>query len=383
MRSQAMCVVLIAQCVGCSQPKSKVSSSAHASTDSGDASLAPPKAIHLSHDRLSVGSCRFIEVNFETSAPASGDDLLISTPADEPFSISTSAVTDKLYSDDSCTKPATSVTILKGESNNLFYFKGAAVGSSSITVKDTGSLKLPEITVPYNVYLIGSLQITGPATQHPADCGKFKLVSVLGDQTTASPVGTDSTVVLESSSPQTGNFYSDDKCSTSITSVKIPAGSATAEFFYSDSAIGVPSIDAVIAQAKPEPRHASVFGDSSDDINGSISIKIGNGSGSAPAAIQLTQTLGDPIVFANVYTNDGSYLIDFSCDTTHGADKLSYSCKDDRFNIQLSGGVAGSSDLNGSLQAGATTYKLTCAAVKPGPSGQNFLKYICPVQPTN
>ena len=203
-------------------------------------------------------------------------------------------------------------------------------------------------------------------------------MSVLSDRTTASPVVADSTVVLTSNSPQTGNFYSDDKCSASITSVKIPAGSATAAFFYSDSAISKTTIYAVIAQTNSS--HDHVLKASVVDIEGSIDIKIGNGSGSAPAAIQVHTFFG---YYAVVYANDGSELAQVSCDTTHGADKLSYSCKDDRFNIQLSGGVAGSSDLNGSLQAGGTTYKLTCATVKPGPSGEHNLKYICPVQPTN
>ena len=138
MRSLTLCVVLIAQCVGCSQPKSKVSSSAHSSTDSGDASLAPPKAVELYHDgRLSVGSCSGFVIEFTDSTAS----------ADEPFNISTSAGTGKFYSDDSCTKPATSFTIKKGEKSSSFFISKAQrlarAASRSKTLAVSNCLKSP------------------------------------------------------------------------------------------------------------------------------------------------------------------------------------------------------------------------------------------------
>jgi hypothetical protein len=140
----------------------------------------------------------------------------------------------KFFSNSTCTDTITSATIAKGSDSAKFYFESATKGSDTITASTSGyqsGTQTETITDP-----AASLKFTTAAqTLLSGHCSAAVGVETLDSSGTPTNV-TSNTVVSIAGSPAL--FYSNSTCTTAITSVTIPSGSDSAQFYFKDSSSG-------------------------------------------------------------------------------------------------------------------------------------------------
>ncbi|HEY8207567.1 MAG TPA: hypothetical protein VIG99_08805 [Myxococcaceae bacterium] len=198
----------------------------------------------------------------------------------------------QIFSDASCTTQVAAVTILTGTSTQTFYFSGSVVGPVSLSAGATGYTSATQgetVTAGPAAALAFS---TPPQALAVATCSSIATVQtqdILGNPST---VGATTAVGLSASPISIFGFYSDPGCTTSISSVTIPAGGSSASFYFMGSTVGSRTVTA-----------------SSGALTSAIQVEsIGAG---APAALAFTTTAqtvtaGNCSGTVSVQSQDGS-----------------------------------------------------------------------------
>ncbi len=148
------------------------------------------------------------------------------------------------YSDNNCTALITSVIVPANQHQAPnFFYKDATVGTPTLTASATGFQSGTQLETIYTPVLVFS---TAAFTDVVNDCSPAITVKTKkADGTTDLNVASDTTVNLASNSPGPGTFYSNNTCTTLITSVIVPAGQHQApNFFYKDATVGTPTLTA-------------------------------------------------------------------------------------------------------------------------------------------
>lgn len=152
--------------------------------------------------------------------------------------LSTDASSLAFYADANCQREINHLTIPARGARASFYFRGRADRAATITVQarrlrpDSQTEQIIPGTATRFVY------VTDPQRVISGDCSAVATVAFLDSLANRSPLPSDARVLLSASGPISVTFYSDASCTTATSGVTIPAGAATASFYFSGSLTG-------------------------------------------------------------------------------------------------------------------------------------------------
>lgn len=137
------------------------------------------------------------------------------------------------FSDAACSVPISSVTIAANATySSLFYFRASNVGSVTVTAASSSLSTVFSITA-YSVTPT-QLIIVGPSAPTYNTCVSY-VIYTQDPNGNLAPVSSATTVTLAGKG--SGGFYSNDTCSTSISSISIAANADLGIFFFKDTVI--------------------------------------------------------------------------------------------------------------------------------------------------
>lgn len=145
------------------------------------------------------------------------------------------------YADSGCQREINSLTIPTNGRQATFYFRGRADRSVTITA---AARDLTDASQDEQIVL-------GPAVQFgyfsasqwgviSGECSSVATVAFEDAYGDRFPVPNDALVTLAASGSANVTFYSDDACTTATSGVTIPAGTASASFYFSGNLTGTP-----------------------------------------------------------------------------------------------------------------------------------------------
>lgn len=194
--------------------------------------------------------------------------------ADVPLSLVVNG-SGSFYGDSSCSAAVGTTTITAGQSSVSVYFKSSVAGFV-LAYANSAIYGVASLPFKANPAAAGSLSVSGPASLSVGGCSTAYTVNLIDAFANAVTPGTLTTVSLAGASA--GSFYSNSACSTSITTVNIPAGSNSAVFYFKDTSAEILSVTAASAGLSV----------------GSLSLNIaasgggGGGAGGTPAKLLLS-----------------------------------------------------------------------------------------------
>lgn len=229
--------------VACKSSKKKTEaatdSSAVPATADATAATKPTKLGFVLGDvnRMGVNIC------LPLSIYATDDDrLTANVPAAATISLSSSAATSGFYSDENCVTAIKTATIPTGSQSVPLFFKDTAAGSPTLTFKETTANGLAQVSDTLQVLTVTKLGFSvTDFSATPADCSGFLFETLSADGTTIAIPAAKSFKIGSSSA--TGKFYSDETCTTVITTSNVDAMSAqSTTIYYKDSTAGTATI---------------------------------------------------------------------------------------------------------------------------------------------
>jgi hypothetical protein len=172
------------------------------------------------------------------------------------------------YADANCSSAVTQVTIASGSSTKYFYVKDNVGEALSLAASSSG---LGGATSPLTVTSGATATKLLLSAQQPyAAAGScYGPITVTTADNSGTPISVPSTLAANLALNGAGSFYSDSGCSTQVTSVSIPSGTSSANFYYKGTLV----------------QSYSMFATSSGLAGGSMAFTLIAG---APAAITLS-----------------------------------------------------------------------------------------------
>ncbi|MBI3184175.1 MAG: putative metal-binding motif-containing protein [Myxococcales bacterium] len=143
-----------------------------------------------------------------------------------------------LYSDASCSNPASSLALAVGASTASFYFRGTAAGSVNLTASASG---LSPATQGQTVGPAAAAKLAFATPSRTAVAGGCSAVLTVRSEDTygnLAPVSAAQSPSLTAVPSAGFGFFSDSTCSTSVTSVTIAVGASSASFYFRGTAAG-------------------------------------------------------------------------------------------------------------------------------------------------
>ncbi|HYI02376.1 putative metal-binding motif-containing protein [Hyalangium sp.] len=201
---------------------------------------APSKLIFLTAPQtLEVGACSAIT----TVRLLDTFDNVVTATANTPISLMGSTANITFYSGAGCSSPTTFVTVPAGGSNASFYFKDTAAETVTVTVSSNGLTSATQqqtINVPAPTELAFT---TTARTVQVAACSDIVTVEVRASGSPTTVIAP-TTVNLNTTPSASLTFYSNNTCTTVVTSVTISPGQGSASFYFKGSAPGTVAITA-------------------------------------------------------------------------------------------------------------------------------------------
>ncbi|MDP1822248.1 MAG: right-handed parallel beta-helix repeat-containing protein [Archangium sp.] len=163
------------------------------------------------------------------------------TPAVTPVAVTLSAAPATgftLYSDASCTTPASALTLAPGATAGRLWFKGTRAGAVTLDAASAPLGPAQQVQTILPAPPAGLAFLTAPQTVSAAACSAIATVQLQdafgnpATQATARPLNL-------AAAPAAGfTFYSDPGCTTPVTLATLAAGATEADFFFSASTVG-------------------------------------------------------------------------------------------------------------------------------------------------
>jgi hypothetical protein len=242
------------------------------------------------------------------------------------FSVPTSIVvrlastsgTLAFYTDAACSTVATNLVLATGASSANFYFKDTKVGGPIVTVSAGGlwSAQQTEVVAPGTP---SALAFTaGPLDLNAGACGGLG-VQLRDTNGNATPP-TSATPVSLSSTSSGNHFYVDAKCSVVATTVTIPSGSNGANFFFSDTQVGSPTISASVSSLAPATQVEQIYATpvTSNPAFVSAAQTLTAGACSSAVTVQMQDSSGNQVNVSSATTvtlssSSGGLYADSAC----------------------------------------------------------------------
>lgn len=183
------------------------------------------------------GACAALYVQLQNS---NGDT--VASTATTSLEASSSSGTGEFFTDESCATAGKTVSLASGASDATLYYKDSTVGTANITV--AGAAEMGKATGNVVIGTAKKLAFLGNEIKQTAtECG-FVVVEVQTEAGVSISLAATTAISL-SSNVATGKFYSDEACTTAITSVEIPKGtSVSGAFYFKDSTVGPSTLTA-------------------------------------------------------------------------------------------------------------------------------------------
>jgi hypothetical protein len=201
------------------------------------------------------------------------------------------------YSDPTCSTSVGSVTIPAGSSGASFYFRGTTAGTVTVTAAAAGMSPSPtevETIRPTDPDQVAFA--SGPQSVTSGQCSALVTLQTRDAYGNASNI-TAATLVTLSAVPASGfGFYSDPSCSTSVSSVTIPAGSSSTGFYFSGMAAGSVVVTATPAglAAASQTETVAALAAPSQLVFLSAPQSIAAGACSARLTVEARDSFGNP-----------------------------------------------------------------------------------------
>jgi hypothetical protein len=215
-----------------------------------------------------------------------------------------SSSTGGIFSASSAGTHITSITIASGKSSASFYYGDTKAGTPTITASHTGLTPATQTETITGVTATKLAFIAGPvsgAASSSAELGPIT-VQVQNAAGTGVNVATNTTVNLSSSS--TGGIFSVNSNGTpTTTSVVIPAGSSSVNFYYGDTKAGSPTITAAATGLTSATQTETITAGTPSSIvivSGSPQSTTVNTNFANPLVVQVTDANGNLVPGAQV-----------------------------------------------------------------------------------
>ncbi|HVV67086.1 MAG TPA: IPT/TIG domain-containing protein [Candidatus Saccharimonadales bacterium] len=248
---------------------------------------------------MQAGDAVALDVEAQTSdglATPVADDTTIDLTGDGEFSLTESPWT-----------PITSLTLHAGESDQTVYYRSTTAGTNSLAAQESpsqgwqpGQLDIAVGPTSFYKYAFTAHPATVPVTETSSNFA----VTAEDQYGNVVTLGQDTTAYLYTSAGS-GTFASDSSGQQTVTSVDIPAGASTAEFYYKDTALGNRTITASDKTPLDNPDQdivnataaIDVVGQKASQVNFTTSPRtITAGDMSDAITIQLQKSDGSPAI---------------------------------------------------------------------------------------
>lgn len=282
-------------------------------------SSGEPSAVKLSFISSNSGAVGFcLPVSIITQSEEG-----VAVPVTSSTVLNLSSTGGSFYSDASCSSAASSVPLAANQSAVSAYFKAASVNSYILFAEATGfSLASAALNISPNLNGPAGLVLSGPSALSVNSCIPFAVLSL--DSKNRSAVVASNTIVNLSFAGAMA-YYSDSGCSTSITSLSIPSGSALSYFYVKGNSVGSHILTAeatglsIATLPVTVQSGASVPSPARLALSGLPSFKA---TVCTPFAVTALDGSGSPIVVSSNYTvslsgeGSGQFYSNASCAST-------------------------------------------------------------------
>ncbi|MEW5737941.1 MAG: hypothetical protein AB1938_03390 [Myxococcota bacterium] len=148
------------------------------------------------------------------------------------------------FADPGCTTASSNVTLPAGSTQASFFFRATQVGTLTLTAASAG-LTSAQQQATVTPGAAAALAFTTAAQSRTAgSCSGIATVQVRDSLGNASPVASATSVGLVAAPAAGFTFFSDASCTTAVSAVSVPAGGATASFYFRGTAAGLVAVTA-------------------------------------------------------------------------------------------------------------------------------------------
>jgi len=260
---------------------------------------APPDKLVFTSpaQTLTAGACSAI-TNIQVQDALNNASPVVAATT---VALSSSSATTEFHSNPTCTAPITSVVVSASSAQASFYFRDPTAGTPTLRLQSAGLMDGTQQATINNASPTRLAFATPPRTAIAGGCSPVVTVQSRDNFGNAAALSSSATVSLSISSP-TARLYSDSGCTTLLSGqVTIGAGTSSADFYFKDSATGMPQIDATSPPLSPASQVetvAAALPDALVFVTGPQTLTAGGCS--AVVTVEAQDVLGNPAPSAGV-----------------------------------------------------------------------------------
>ncbi len=205
----------------------------------------------------------------------------------------------------------TSITLSAGQSSGSFYYGDARGGSPMITVSAGG---LTSASQQESITASKLVIVTAPLNAPASTAANLGPIMVQFQDQLGNPVNSLTTTVLSLSSNSTGTaVFAATQNGAPVTSVTVPAGLSSANFYYGDTKAGAPTITVSATGLTPATQQESITTGKLVILTASVGGVASSTANLGPITVQLQDQLG------NVVNATTATLLNLSSSSAGGA----------------------------------------------------------------